>query len=139
MNLAQIALKPSRGLIGLLLLVHLCAGVAGVAVLPMVWAKVCTAVLVLASLVFNLWRIAHPAIVALSVDGKHGLAVQLPGGEWVAASVSGDTLVMSFMVMLSLKLEGQRFATRMLLLPDSLDEEQCRRLRVWLKWQPTDP
>lgn len=139
MNLAQIALKPSRGLSGLLLLVHLCAWVVGVAVLPMVWAKVCTAVLVLASLVFNVWRIAHPAIVALSVDGKHGLAVQLPGGEWVAASVSGDTLVMSFMVMLSVKLEGQRFATRMLLLPDSLDEEQCRRLRVWLKWQPTDP
>lgn len=101
---------------------------------PLFWAGAGLSVLVLASLAFAVWQALHPAVIGLQVDSD-GLSVQLPSGEWLAASVAAETVVTAWMTVLCIQLEGYRFNKKILLLADSLDETQYRQLRVWLKWQ----
>ena len=134
MNLVHIALSPSRGLMILMFTAHLLALLLVWSLIHPAWVSASVALLILFSLIYTCWRIFHPDVVELSVDVKHGLMIQVHSGERFAAIVSGDSLVTSFMSVLRMKIVGHRFSKSVLLLPDMLDEEQYRVLRVWLKW-----
>jgi toxin CptA len=41
---------------------------------------------------------------------------------------------MPWLTVLNLKLPGKRLVRHVILLPDALDENEFRRLRVWLRW-----
>jgi toxin CptA len=53
--------------------------------------------------------------------------------------ISGDSFVTPYLTVLNLKPEGARFAHALVILPDSLEAESFRRLRVRLKWGTADP
>jgi len=45
-----------------------------------------------------------------------------------------DSLVTPFITVLNVLPQGARLARSVVILPDSLDAESFRQLRVWLKW-----
>ena len=78
-----------------------------------------------------------------SVHGLHVAAdgtfsVRLRQGDWEPAEVLGTSFVKPWLTVLNLKLEGRRFMLPVVLLPDALNREDFRRLRVWLRWSRDD-
>jgi toxin CptA len=133
----QFQFRPSRYLAAILSIAH---GAALVALFPLdlpVWTKAGLAFLVLLSLGYHLWRdawlSASSAIVSLVLDGDMIMLVSR-GGEQLAGRMLRDTLVTPFLAVLNVMPEGARFSRSMVILPDSLDAESFRQLRVWLKW-----
>jgi toxin CptA len=45
-----------------------------------------------------------------------------------------DSLVTPYLTVLNVLPQGARFSRSVVILPDSLDAESFRQLRVWLKW-----
>lgn len=56
-------------------------------------------------------------------------------GEWQDVTLLDDSVVLPWMTLLSLRRhdEGQRL--RLVILGDSLNADEFRRLRVWVKWK----
>lgn len=56
-------------------------------------------------------------------------------GEWQDVTLLDDSVVLPWMTLLSLRRhdEGQRL--RLVILADSLNADEFRRLRVWVKWK----
>lgn len=77
------------------------------------------------------WR--HQQVYALQINVKGELFVQ-HGDEWREAEVLSSSLVLPYLTVLNLKLSNGRKPFHVVLLPDSVDAENFRRLRVWLKW-----
>ena len=91
----------------------------------------------LSVLLFASWfvlrkRLAQTHIVALRVNIKGEFSVQQRGGEWLVASVLVSSFVMPWLTILQLKIADKR--EYLVLLPDALDADDFRRLRVWLRW-----
>jgi toxin CptA len=102
-----------------------------------IWAKAALAFFVLLSLGYNLWREAW----LLSPSASLGL--MLEGDQWVLTTRNGkqlncqilrDSLVTPYLTVLNVLPQGARFACSVVILPDSMDAESFRQLRVWLKW-----
>lgn len=127
----EIVPNPSR-LLGLLLL-----GMAGLsftaiylAALPAVF-QILTGLLVMALSVWG-WQRARVVEVVRVTAG--GMLQCLNGeGEWQDVEVLGDSLVSLALIVLRYRHETQRVRT-LVLLPDSVDAESLRRLRVSLRW-----
>ena len=115
-------------------------GVTLAVLLPLalpLWAKAALAALMLLSLMHHLrrdaWRSAPSAGVALTLDGDR-LVLTTRGGEQLAGQMLHDSLVTPFITVLNVLPQGARFARSVVILPDTLDAESFRQLRVWLKW-----
>lgn len=117
-----------------MLFAHGMALIVVCAVSGTMWVTAGMMTLVLISGLYTGWCIVHPAVVMLSLHGKDGLKVQHRDGTLLSASVSGKSVVTSWLSVIVITLDGRRFDTTLLLLPDMLDADQYRSLRVWLKW-----
>lgn len=133
----QFILHSSRYLAAALIVAH---GVTLAALLPLalpVWAKAVLVFLVLLNMMHHLrrdaWLSAPSAHVALMLDGDQ---VVLPtrGGEKLTGKILHDSLVTPYLTVLNVLPQGAHFSRSVLILPDSLDAESFRQLRVWLKW-----
>jgi len=102
-----------------------------------IWAKTALAFLVLLSLGYHLWReawlFAPSACVALMLEGDQ-VVLSTRGGEQLTAQILRDSLVTPYFTVLNILPQGARFSHSVVILPDSLDAESFRQLRVWLKW-----
>lgn len=58
-------------------------------------------------------------------------------GSRFDASVSGQTTVLPWLIVMLLELPGSRRLHPLLILPDSLPAEDRRILRAWLRWKLT--
>lgn len=133
----QFKLQPSHYFAVMLVAVH---GTTLAALFPLslpIWAKAALASIVLFSLAYHLWRdawlSAPPACVALVLDGER-VALTTRGGEQLEGQILRDSLVTPFLAVLNVLPQGARFARSVIVLPDSLDAESFRQLRVCLKW-----
>jgi toxin CptA len=124
----EINLKPSRALIAALSAMHLLA-IAAVWVLSWPIATSFT-VLVLVSFTWC-WR--RKWAVTLKINVKGELLLQ-QDGDWLEVKVLASSLVLPYLTVLNLKLPGRRWPLNIVLLPDSLDAQDYRKLRVWLRW-----
>jgi len=70
---------------------------------------------------------------ALRMMADGTLQCQDGEGEWREVEVLGDSLVSPALIVLRYRFETQRVRTQVLL-PDSADAEDLRRLRVSLRW-----
>lgn len=113
---------------------HLLALTVVLGVIKLGWASAVLALLILLNLVYVGWHIFRAEISALSVSTKGELTVQNRKGEWIATTVTDDSVVSAVFSIIFLKLPGCRFRQSIWLLPDMLDELQYRYFRVWLKW-----
>ncbi len=133
----QFTLQPSRYLAAVLIAAH---GVTLAVLLPLalpLWAKAALAALILFSLMHHLrrdaWLSAPSSRVALTLEGDR-VVLSTRGGEQMAGQMLHDSLVTPFITVLNVLPQGAHFARSVVILPDTLDAESFRQLRVWLKW-----
>lgn len=129
-----LTLQPSRRLALLLLAVH--SGVLGLlaAVTISFWIKL----LLLPAILFSAWRVLksiwrRQRIIRLTLraDGRLDyLRLNAAIGE---ARIHPHTTVTPQLTVLLLS--SERRIEPLVLLPDSLDAEEFRQLRLWLRWQ----
>lgn len=135
-------LKPSRNLAYLLLAAHSAA-------LLLLWFSAPWSIAapiglaVIATAIITVRRdallAASRSIVAIELDDDCSCAVQFKSGEWHDALVLGTSFVAPYLTTVNLKIEGRRFARHVVILPDSLDADFFRQLRVLLNWKWRDP
>jgi toxin CptA len=131
----RVWLRPSRTLAAAIALAHLAALATAVAALPGAAAAVVAAGVAL-SAIGHLREALHRAPQAvtgleLSADGR--VAVADPSGDWLTARVRSVAVPVPWLAVVTLRdALGQRRAA--VVLPDALDREAFRRLRVWLRW-----
>lgn len=133
----QYNLQPSQYLAAILIAAH---GATITALLPLTfpaWAKTAMAFLVLLSLGYHLWReawlSAPSATVALILENDQ-VVLTTRGGDQMTGKILLDSLVTPYLTVLNILPQGAHFARSVVILPDSLDAESFRQLRVWLKW-----
>ena len=133
----QFNLQPSIYLTIALVASH---GVALAILAPLalpLWSRTLLASLVLVSLLYHLWHdawlLALSSNKTLLLDGDMILLVAR-NGDQVTARVLADSLVTPFITVLNLLPQGSYLARSVIILPDSLDAESFRQLRVRLRW-----
>ena len=134
----RVDLKPSRVLTLALIAAH--AGAAA-ALFPLelpAAAKAGLAVLIAVSLVRALYRHAWlrngESVVAIQLAEHGDATVETRCGERHAAQVLDTTYVSARLCVVNLRLAQRFFARHALIVPDNVDAEAFRRLRVWLRW-----
>ena len=93
------------------------------------WLEAIAIAALAASLVFN------DAVIGLEITSDDKFSIQTQRGGWIECEVLGSTYVISFLTILNLKRTDSGRITRAVILPDSLDAEDFRKLRVWLRWK----
>jgi toxin CptA len=134
----QFNLQPSVYFTIVLIASH---GVALAVLAPLalpLWARILLASFVITSLLYHVWHdawlLALSSNKTLLVDGD---MVQLVArnGDQVTARVLADSLVTPYITLLNVLPQGSYFTRSVIILPDSLDAESFRQLRVWLRWE----
>lgn len=138
----QFVFRPSHRLMALLVTAH---GAALAALLPLalpVWAKIMLVFLLLSSLWHHLRGNASPqapsAWVTLTLEGDLVALAAQDGGRMIGR-VQRSSLVTPYLIVLNVLPQGSHFPRSAVILPDSLDAESFRQLRVWLKWKYNSP
>ena len=133
----QFKFQPSYYFAAMLVAAH---GVTLAALFPLafpIWAKTALAFFVLLSLGYHLWReawlSAPSASVGLMLEGDQ-VVLTTRDGEKLTGQILRDSLVTPFLTVLNVLPQGARFARSVIIMPDSMDAESFRQLRVWLKW-----
>lgn len=132
----RLVLSSSAYLAALLTVVHGLALLSLAAVLP-AWAAVASGGLILASLAYYLlrdaWLMLGASCVALAMD-EEGVEMYLRNGKRVAGVVLKDSVVTPALAVINVRPQDARGTRSLVILPDSLDAESFRELRVWLMW-----
>lgn len=139
METLTIAAGPSRQLAILVAGMHGFAA-AMFALLPLPsWIAVVVLPLLAASAWFTLrrdcLRSLPGALVGLRLQADRRCEFLTRSGDWREAELLGSSFVSPYLTVLNLRPEGGRLARHLVLLPDALEAEDFRRLRVWLKWR----
>jgi toxin CptA len=117
------------------------SGLAAVALLLVDWSGWAIALLA-GLLALNLWhclryyawRSAPASCIGLLADSADIFLLQRDGMR-IPCEILPDSLVTHYLAVLNLSVRGSRMARSIVLLPDAMDKEAFRRLRVWLKWE----
>ena len=108
--------------------------VASASLLSLQWPWVWKLVL-LAVLGISLWQALRPSrFVALRLDQDGNLACDLRDGTRLPATLLPDSTVFSWLVVLRLRLDGERSALSLPLFQDHMSGDEFRTLRLWLRW-----
>ena len=78
---------------------------------------------------------APNSVVSLEIAPDGTCSLRLRGGDWLPCMALGSTYVTGLVVVANLKETEQGRVYHAVILPDSLDAEDFRRLRVWLRWK----
>jgi toxin CptA len=135
----NVRLKPSGYLTLLLSAAHAIA-LGLVIVLPLpIGLKLVAALVICISPVFYLRRNARLAapnsIIALEVKEDCTCAIETRSGKRLDCIVLPTSYVSASLTILNLKAEGEMLARHVVILPDSINPEDFRKLRVLLRWK----
>jgi toxin CptA len=131
-----IEFSPSRYLAVILIAAHAIALSALLPALPL-WAGAALAILLFISLLHYLLRDAWlrlPQSCAGLVLEVDGVVLIRRDGVRLPCRIMPGSLVAPGLTVLNMQQQGARTARNVVILPDSLDAESFRQLRVWLKW-----
>lgn len=139
METLTIAVGPSRRLAGLLVGMHgFAAALPWLAPLPH-WLAVLLMPVFLGSAWHTLrrdgFRTLQHSLIALRLDADCRCEFQTRAGAWHEAALLGSSFVAPHLTVLNLKPAGGRLVKHLVILPDAVNAEDFRRLRVWLKWR----
>lgn len=81
------------------------------------------------------FRTLQHSLVALRLHDDCGCEFQTRAGVWHEAALLGSSFVSPYLAVLNLRPASGRIAKHLVILPDAVDSEDFRRLRVWLKWR----
>lgn len=135
-------LRPSLRIALILGLVHLGALLV-LAALPLALSlQTAGAVLLLLSTAYTMrrhaWRRGRGAVNALHFSDREQLRVRMYDGTWHAGRVLGSSTVGVICTVLNIRLTDHRLPVHVVIMSDSIDTEDFRRLRVWLRWGPRE-
>jgi len=138
-HLPVIELKPTRVLAWLLGAAHLGALLL-LATLPVAWwAIAVAAVLLVLSAALTISRHAlrrgDHAITALEFTDRERLRVRTGAGVWHDGRLLGTSTVGAALAVLNIRLDG-RGMLHVVVTGDGIEDNDFRRLRVWLRWGP---
>ncbi|WP_300287863.1 protein YgfX [Nitrosomonas sp.] len=139
MNALSIQLHSSRQLAVLLSLAHCtAAGVFWPLTLP-VMIKIAISLVLAGSLYYYLhryaWLVSPQSAVELHLSEKNRCKIRFLSGERINTVIDASTFVASYMTVLCLRLEHTGQYRTVVILPDGIDADSFRRLRVWLRWK----
>ena len=139
MSQLTVHLKPSKQLAVMLSLVH-CAVALLLWPLPVSSSvKLIVVLLLMISLYVYLRQdallsFAHSA-VSLRFSDKVDCSMETMSGQIIDCTVLGSTFVSTYLTVLILQPEHRWFARSVVIMPDAVDAEAFRRLRVLLRWR----
>lgn len=86
------------------------------------------------------WLSAPLSCIGLIIDAEGVKMLRRDGAQWPCV-LSPDSLVTPYLVVLNVLPQDSRRMRSIVILPDSMEAEAFRQLRVWLKWgsQPAVP
>lgn len=136
--MSSVSLHPSRILAAFLLLSHFFALIPAVIYLHPPGLKLPAAMFIAYS-AFHLIRLhawlAHPqALIRFDID-ESGCKVMQKNGQWLDCQLLGSSFLTARLTVLNLRCAGRLRTRSLLILPDAIDAEEYRQLRVRLKWQ----
>ena len=139
-RLPVLRLRPSLRLAALLIAVHLTAWGLLTTLTVAVWMPVLAATALAASAAIavsrHAWLRGRRSVQALEFSTREQVRVRLRDGSWHGGRILGSSTVGAVLTVLNIQLDGQRFPVHAVIMGDSLDHEDFRRLRVWLRWGP---
>jgi len=136
--MVRVSIGGSAGLAWVLCLGHTGAAMVLLPVFLPAWIKTLIAVAILASLLRSLMRVAllktADAVVAVEIKDEGEISFRTRRGEWRDGRLSGSSYVSSWLTILLIVEERQRNARSVVIVPDNVDADEFRRLRVKLRW-----
>ncbi|WP_292993352.1 protein YgfX [Nitrosomonas sp.] len=131
--------KHSYQLAIILSLAHLAtAGLLWLLELPL-GIKAIAAVALVFSLIYYLRQdallTASDAVVVLVLSDEMQCILTTRSDELIVCSILGSTFVAPYLTVLNLQPVGKFFTCSVVILPDGIDAEEFRQLRVWLRWK----
>ncbi|MCC7092540.1 MAG: hypothetical protein IT524_11415 [Nitrosomonas sp.] len=82
----------------------------------------------------NAFFTAADAIEILVLSDEMPCQITMHSGKSCICYVLQDSFVAPYLTVVNLKLEGKFFPQSAVILADSLDVEEFRQLRIWLRW-----
>ena len=136
----RIAIGPSRILAAALAIAHLAAlGVTLVVTLP-AWASLLIAATIMASCASSILRLAlqrsSNAIVELEAGEGARVSCRTRDSQWREGQALSSSFISPWLTVLNLRVAGAARARHLVILPDNVETEAFRRLRVLLRWSP---
>ena len=139
----QLDFKPSIVLTLIICAMGLGAGV--ILILPaLIWQiKLILGVVILSAVAYNVCQygllLLPWSYVALNVSSVHQVQLVRKDGKQIDVHVRDDSVVTPFLTVVNCKVTDasllmRLFAPHLVILPDALDAESYRQLRVWLRW-----
>ena len=132
----EVRLRPSRALAAAIVIAHLAALGAAVIGLPLAAAGIVAGGLALSATEHVRRALLRTplAVAALAFSADGSVAVAGPDGDWCSASLRRAAVPAAWVAVVAIRDGlGRRRAT--VVLPDALDREAFRRLRIWLRWR----
>jgi toxin CptA len=134
----RLTLKPSPQLSTWLLFSHLTAVLCVLIVAMPRWLQALLTLTLLCNLIYTVsyqaLRRWSTSIVGLQFERDGAVFVEYRNGAVRAARVLGSSFVAPYLTIVLLKPE-QRWLTRaVVIVPDAVEPDLFRQLRVWLKW-----
>jgi toxin CptA len=138
MLVQNVSISPSVRLAVALCVAHLAAaGLLWLIPVPEL-AKGAATLAIAFSLVYFLSRDAalHAANAIVALELKSGgISYRTRDGNWVESELSDSSYVSPAVTIVALKPRGKGRTRRAILLPDSVDARDFRRLRMWMRWK----
>jgi len=139
----QLDFKPSIRLTLIICIMGLGAG--AILILPaLIWQiKLPLGFLILTAVIYNVGQygllLLPSSCIALNVNSSNQLQLILRNGKVLSVDVCRDSVVTPYLTVVSCKEQDANifarvFTRHLLILPDMLDAETYRQLRVWLRW-----
>jgi hypothetical protein len=126
-----IELRHSNILIGSVCLMH-CAAAGAFFFMP--WPLPLRIVLLIALAISLVCALRPPRIVSLRLHRNGDFECALSNGTQRPAILLPDTTVFSWLVVLRLRVEGEKGTISLPLFPDHMSREEFRLLRLCLRW-----
>lgn len=135
----EMNVASSRALVGILVSAHAASALLlGLTGLPWM-GKLAALPVFLASLALSLrrhaWRLSPSAVVGLRLEQECRAAFRRLDGETLEGPLLGSSFVSPWLTVLKIRPDGRRLAVSLVILPDAVEREAFRRLRVLLRWK----
>ena len=137
----RLQLRSSRYLAGALALIHFAALASLVPPVLGIWFKLALVTLIGVSACISIRRhalhLAPSSIRELVLKSDCTVEGVRNDGSRINATISAQTIILPWLVVLLLESSGLRRKHPVVILPDSLPAEEGRILRAWLRWKLT--
>lgn len=130
----RIVLKPSRLLASFVTSGHLVAGVMLVPLAMPLWAKSLILLAIAAGLAHRAVGFARSPIISIAIHDSTRATITLRDQRELPAAILETTYVSHWLTAVNLRVGDERLARHVLLLPDNVDADDFRRVRVALRW-----